>query len=324
MAKLYDVYGRWINYLRISLTTCCNYRCSYCKPVAWGGSGHSVLSRRELSAVIEAAADMGIHKIRFTGGEPLLYPDLIPIITEASKTGGISDISLTTNGSRLTAQAAALADAGLTRINISLDSLDRERFRRITGGGFLQEVLRGICAARRSGLTPIKINTVVMRGVNDLELPDFVRFAREESLDVRFIEFMPLGPVRESWNKHYMPMAEIVRNCRRLAPLSKAVSDGGPATYWHINGSEGRLGFIDPFGRHFCNRCSRLRLTADGKIRPCLFSGQELDLRPFLHRQDLIREALASAVAMKKENREQTMRMEGDWLCERQMHQIGG
>jgi cyclic pyranopterin phosphate synthase len=302
MTGLSDSFQRPINYLRISVTDRCNLRCVYCMPS--GGvralSHNDILSYEEIHTIVKAAAELGIDKVRLTGGEPLVRLGLTELVRMLSSIRTIDDISLTTNGILLADQAAALKQAGLRRVNISLDTLRPERFKTITRCGNLEDTLKGIEAAKAVGLSPVKINTVVMAGVNDDELPDFAAKTISEGWHVRFIELMPLGG-DEAASK-LVPVSEMRR---RLAPLGKLepcrVSTGnGPARYFRLPQASGTIGFITPVTEHFCYHCNRLRLTADGKLRPCLLSEEEIDLREPLRRgasaaelKCLIEEAIA-------------------------------
>jgi GTP 3',8-cyclase len=312
--------------LRMSLTPRCNYRCMYCNPhgIHCGAEGKGELSVEEFAAVAQAAAAEGVEKIRLTGGEPLLYSPLPQLISRLRTISTTMDISLTSNGSLLASCAAELCAAGLNRINISLDSLQKERYRAMTGGGSLRAALRGIEAARNAGLKPLKINTVVMRGINDDEIGAFAQLAHQEELEIRFIEYMPFGINPQEWKNRFISMAEVEDICRRHVVLGEERAGNGPAVTRSIGGSRGSLGFIAPFHRHFCTTCNRLRLTADGKLRPCLFSGSETDIRPALRQPEKLRRVLRAVVRQKGKNRLQNMQTEGNGHCGRQMYQIGG
>jgi cyclic pyranopterin phosphate synthase len=305
MSELRDAFGRRIDYLRVSVTDRCNLRCAYCMPaagVAWAPRG-SLLSDDEIARVVRAAAALGVRKVRLTGGEPLARPDLPSLVRAIARIGGIEDISLTTNGTLLEKLAAPLADAGLKRVNVSLDSLDPARFRRITRFGDLARVWRGIAAAERAGLAPIKLNTVVMRGVNDDELPDLARLTLSHPWHARFIELMPVGNT-DDWGEGFPAPADryvsVQEMLSRLGPLGLARAEGaagnGPARAYRLPGAPGAVGFISPLGQHFCADCNRLRLTADGRLRPCLLTEGEIETRGPLRQgrdvADLIRLAV--------------------------------
>jgi len=281
-----------IDYLRISVTDRCNLRCVYCMPpegVLWRPR-EDILSYEEIVRVVWIAAGLGVRKIRLTGGEPLIRAGLTDLVAALAQIPGIEEISLTTNAILLAHLAQPLAEAGLARVNISLDTLQPERFARITRFGQLDQVWRGIEAAERAGLTPLKLNMVVVRGVNDDELADFARLTLTRPWHVRFIELMPVGNAGE-WGAdfpeagtRFMPVAEMRE---RLAPLGELLPGGylrgnGPAQIYRLPGAAGTLGFISPVSQHFCDGCNRLRLTADGRLRPCLLQDGEVNLIPAL------------------------------------------
>jgi cyclic pyranopterin phosphate synthase len=296
MAHL-DAYNRPISYLRISVTDRCNLRCIYCMPeegVPWRPHEH-VLRYEEIETIVRAAADLGITKIRLTGGEPLVRLGLVDLVRKIAQIDGIDDLAMTTNGVLLAQHAQDLADAGLHRVNISLDTLDPDRFRRITRCGRLEDVLDGIEAARLAGLRPIKINTVVIRSMNDDEVVGLAAKSLEAPWwNIRFIELMPVGSgglVTQAWEKKVVTAREIRQRIEsalgELKP-AKIRAGNGPARYYRLSGGAGNppdgnrtgtVGFITPVSEHFCYKCNRLRLTADGQLRPCLLSDQEIDLR---------------------------------------------
>ena len=280
-----DTFRRSINYLRISVTDRCNLRCVYCMPPEGVASKarDEILSYDEIARVVQAAAGLGVRRVRLTGGEPLVRAGLPDLVATIARTSGIEEVSLTTNGLLLARHAEALAQAGLRRVNVSLDTLVEERFRQIsrTGQGPGQ-VLDGIRAAQRHGLTPIKINTVVVRGYNDDELAGLARLTLYEDWHVRFIELMPVGQCTAWDETRFVPASEMkARLEATLGPLTAATPPrgGGPARYYRLPGARATVGFITPVSRHFCRRYNRLRLTADGKLRPCLLSDAEIDLR---------------------------------------------
>ena len=280
---LADSFQRPIRYLRISVTDRCNLRCQYCMPEEGIPlmKHDDILRYEEIARLVAVAAQLGISSIRLTGGEPLVRKDLASLVAMIAAIPGIEDISLTTNGTLLAKYAASLAAAGLKRVNISLDSLVPERYRAITRGGNLEDVLAGIAAAYRAGLTPVKINVVVARGVNDTELEEFARRTRDEGWNVRFIELMPIGAGIAPSHEQFMPATEIQKRIEAAyGPLQAGELYGsGPARYWRIPGASGTIGFIDALSRHFCPQCNRLRLSADGRILPCLFADMEFDVR---------------------------------------------
>jgi len=285
MTGLSDSFKRPINYLRVSVTDRCNLRCIYCM----SSDGvcliphDDILTYEEINLVVQAAAELGISKIRITGGEPLVRLGLSELIGMLAQIKGIDDISLTTNGILLSRYAAELKSAGLRRVNVSLDTLKPDKFEFITRGRRLEEVLEGIEVAKSVGLTPVKLNMVVMAGINDDELPDFAAKTIDEGWHVRFIEFMPVtdgGAV----SLQSISAAEIRRRLEQLGTLEPCLPEAGngPAKYFRFPQAKGTIGFITPVSEHFCFHCNRLRLTSDGKLRPCLLSEDEIDLRQAL------------------------------------------
>lgn len=280
-----DALGRNICYLRVSVTDRCNFRCAYCMPsngVEWI-SHQEILSYEEIERVIRIAARLGVYKVRITGGEPLMRKGLVPFIRNVAAIPGILDLALTTNGGVLSEYAIALKEAGLTRVNISLDTLQPERFKKVTGRDMLPNVLAGIDSAYHAGLTPIKINVVVMKDVNEDELTDFARMTLDKPYQIRFIEHMPFQSAHGK-NDKLVPasrMKEILAagGFATLLPESKG---DGPAQVFRIPGAQGSLGFISPVSRHFCEQCNRIRMTADGRIKPCLLSDHEYNIKELL------------------------------------------
>lgn len=275
---LFDRYGRRVTYLRVSVTDRCNLRCFYCLPrdcgVRW--LPHQ-LTLDEIAEVVRVGVELGVYKVRITGGEPLVRPGVIEFVRTLAGFAGITDLTLSTNGILLTEHAAALKAAGLQRVNVSLDSLRPAVFRAISGRDDLGRVVAGIAAARAAGLHPIKLNVVVMRDVNDGELPAMIGFAAEHGAQVRFIEYMPLG-LGKRWDRSYVPRAEILDRIREhVAPAAPRRQPGDTATYYALRGG-GEAGVISPVSCRFCDMCNRLRLTADGKLRPCLTSEGEVSL----------------------------------------------
>jgi cyclic pyranopterin phosphate synthase len=300
-----DSFNRNIDYLRISVTDRCNLRCIYCMP-AEGIKllpHNEILSYEEILKIIKIATTIGISKIRITGGEPLLRKDVVSFIEKAVRIEQIKDIGMTTNGVLLKKYAKDLYQAGLKRINVSLDSLEEDKFKKITRFGFLKDVLEGIDSAYRVGLNPIKINVVVMRGINDDEIEKFARLSMQVPYQIRFIEFMPIG--HNYWGEElFISTKEIKQkiqyNVGTLTPVQ--VKKSGPAEYFMLEGAKGLLGFISPLTTHICSMCNRLRLTADGKLRPCLFSDKEIDLKKILRSgasQEEIKQILIKAIQLK-------------------------
>jgi cyclic pyranopterin phosphate synthase len=304
MTGISDSFQRPINYLRISVTDRCNLRCVYCMPEAGVPlmSHYDILTYEEIFTVVKAAAEMGINKVRLTGGEPLVRAGLSDLVSLLAGIETIDDISLTTNGILLAQHAAELKEAGLRRVNVSLDTLKPERFRQITRCGSLEDTLEGIEAARTAGLTPVKINMVVMAGVNDDELTDFAAKTISDGWHVRFIEHMPVNG-EEPVTARLFPVSEMRKRIESLGKLEPWKFDvgNGPAKYFRLPGAAGTIGFITPITEHFCYQCNRLRLTADGKLRPCLLSEEEIDLKEPLRSgasvpelKNLIEKAIAS------------------------------
>lgn len=282
MTGLRDNFQRTIDYMRISITDRCNLRCIYCMPADGVKpiEHREILSYEEIIRIVRIAAGMGVRKIRITGGEPLARKNVTYLIASIKNIDGIEDLSLTTNGVLLEKYAKEIAAAGLNRINISLDSFRPERYREITRGGDVEVVLRGMVAAERAGLIPIKINMVPIRGFNDDEIEEFARITLTTPSHVRFIEFMPIG-AKDIWsNEKYIPTDEIKSIVERIGPLTPVrARKSVPARYFRFEGAAGVVGFVSAITHHFCGDCNRLRLTADGKLRPCLFSETEIDLK---------------------------------------------
>src|SRR3990172_7778946 len=283
-AEARDRHGRSITYLRLSVTARCNLRCRYCVPaggVEWAAREEH-LTNDEIVRLVALAAQRGLSKVRITGGEPLVRPGLVALVARLARVPGVTDLAMTTNGLLLARDADALTHAGLQRVNVSLDTLDRARFADITGRDALPQVLDGIAAAGRAGLTPIKLNVVVRQGINDDECVAMARLTLDHAYHVRFIEYMPVADFAD-WRRRHLPTREVVARISRvlgsMQPCMRRDADG-PALSYRLDGAAGRLGFISAISDdHFCDRCNRLRLTADGKLRPCLFSPIEVDLR---------------------------------------------
>jgi len=304
MTGISDSFQRPINYLRISVTDRCNLRCVYCMPENGVDlMAHAdILSYEEIYVVVKAAAEMGINKVRLTGGEPLVRAGVPDLISMLAGIDTIDDISLTTNGILLAEYAVALKEAGLHRVNVSLDSLKPDKFREITRCGTLEDTLRGIDAAVAAGLTPVKINMVVMAGINDDELTDFAAKTVNDGWHVRFIEHMPVNGDEPDVPRLFSvrEMRERIESLGKLEPWKVDVGNG-PAKYFRLPGATGTIGFITPVTEHFCYQCNRLRLTADGMLRPCLLSEEEIDLKEPLRSgasvmelKNLIEKAVAS------------------------------
>lgn len=327
---LIDRYGRRITYLRISVTDRCNLRCVYCMPpegVSWMPH-EKIITFEEIAQVVREAAALGVRKVRLTGGEPLVRRGLPDLIRMIAVVPGIEDISLTTNGILLEHMASELKEAGLHRLNVSLDTLKPDRYARITRGGSLDAVIRGLNAAEACGLAPIKINVVVVRGLNDDELLDLARLSIDRPWHVRFIELMPVNN-QQTWGEGYPDPREafvsIPQIKEALAPLGLAPAPGrtldGPAQEYQMDGGRGRLGFISPLSNHFCGTCNRLRITADGSFRPCLLQDIEIPFLAALRAGEPIGPYLWAAVEQKPIGHE----LEAHHLpTARRMQQIGG
>ena len=323
---LTDSYGRQITYLRVSVTDRCNFRCRYCMP-ADGVSPQlrhaDVLSYEESLRLIGRFVVLGINKVRITGGEPLIRKGLAGFVSRLSRISGIEDLSLTTHGALLAEQAAELKRAGLQRVNVSLDTLDPEKFRYITRIGDFAQVRKGLDAALEIGLVPLKINVVAIRGFNDEELAGIAALTVDKPVEVRFIELMPLGCASRLEGGTPLGAAEIIEKIEAVhGKLELEGFGSGPARTYRIAGACGRIGIIDPLsGTGFCARCNRLRLTAAGKLRPCLFSDESVDLLGPLRNgaddealDELIREAVSRKPACHADSRS----------CKTVMNSIGG
>lgn len=321
-----DSFNRSISYLRVSVTDRCNLRCVYCMPlegVPWVPH-ENILRYEEIVRVVRVAAQMGITKVRLTGGEPLVRAGIVSLVETIAAIPGVDDLAMTTNGVLLAQYAAELAKAGLRRVNVSLDTLRPERFRAITRLGTLEDVEQGLVAARLAGLEPVKVNTVLMRGMNDDEIVDFARRTLREPFHVRFIEEMPVGAGTEV---RFLPVAEAREHIEAaFGPLVSAHQrvGNGPASYYRIRGALGTIGFISAVSEHFCHACNRLRLTADGRLRPCLLSDTEIPLREALRSgvdDAELKRIILSAVAVKPDGHHLN---EGIAVPGRGMSQIGG
>jgi GTP 3',8-cyclase len=308
--RLKDSYGRAIRDLRISITDRCNFRCFYCMPteaMEWKPKPE-ILSYEEIIRLAELFVSLGVNKLRVTGGEPMVRRDLESLIERLARIEGVADLAMTTNAHFLRGRANALKVAGLQRITISLDSLEPERFALLTGRNELKQVLDGIDAALDAGLAPVKINSVVIRGINDDQSVKFAAFAREKGVHVRFIEFMPLDNGKVWRREMVVPGEEVRQRIHAVYPLERMPSENPSETArrWRFaDGAPGEVGFINPVTQPFCGHCSRIRLTADGMIRTCLFSTVEHNIKALLRRWAPIEELLDFIVATveKKEDR---------------------
>lgn len=281
-----DNFGRQIGYLRISVVDRCNLRCDYCRPVAADlhtAPRSQLLSFEEIERIVRIAASLGVEKIRLTGGEPLVRKGIVELVARIASVPGIRDLAMSTNATLLAGYAQPLREAGLRRVNISLDTLDALKFSRLTGGN-LHDVLQGIHAAQDAGLMPIRLNAVLLRGINDMEAGQLIDFSIRENLELRFIELMPMREGMD-WNKHYYPVSELLAQpeiIERMEMESWERQGASAARYLQLRDASGKVGFIEPMSNRFCIGCNRFRLMADGKLRPCLPADDEVDLRSAL------------------------------------------
>lgn len=303
---LIDHYGRKHDYLRVSVTDRCNLRCIYCMgPEGVKQIPHErILTYEEILEVIAAGAALGITRVRFTGGEPLVRKELLHLVEESSRIPGITELTMSTNGILLPQFAGLLKQAGLRRVNISLDSLKPELYGRITRGGDLGRALAGIEAALEADLKPVKINIVLMKGINHPEVPAFLKLALEKELHLRFIEYMPIGAQGAEHEQYYLPLSYIHEVAAGMGvPLSPAESPAGagPAEYFSLPGGRGTVGLIHPISQHFCHSCNRLRLTAEGYLKCCLYWQKEFPIRPALGDAAAMQKLLQEVVRLKPE-----------------------
>ena len=328
-----DKFSREINYLRVSITDRCNLHCVYCRPKEGISlQGHEdILRYEEIIRVVSIAVKMGLVKVRVTGGEPLVRRGCIEFLAALKKIDDLKDISLTTNGILLAEFAQRIFDAGISRINISLDSLNKDKFSKITRGGYLDDVLLGIARAEEVGFSPIKINTVAIRGFYDDEAVDFARLAAEKPFQVRFIELMPVGQANSGYSEDYMPATQIIQKISERYELEKIKDkknkSDGPAKIFKIKGGRGEIGFINPVSDHFCSTCNRLRLTSDGKLRVCLLKGEEVDLKKALRENcndTELEKLIRDAILLKPKQHDLVCTENSLKKCYRNMSEIGG
>lgn len=308
-AQLLDPFGRSIDYVRLSVTDKCNLRCFYCLPEGFRGfeEPDHWLRFDEIERVIGAFVELGVSRIRLTGGEPLVRRDLPQLAANLAALPGLDDLSLSTNATLLSRHAVALREAGVSRINVSLDTLRPERFTRITGGS-LEPVLEGLMAAKAAGFSPVKLNMLALKGINDDEFEAMVEFCLEHDFTLRFIETMPVGSTGRNASEFYLDLA-VVRKflSQRFDLIPGAMPGGGPARYVQVKGTDLRIGFITPISQHFCETCNRVRLAVDGTLYLCLGQHDKYELRPLL-RQGIsdagLKEAIIEALALKPERHE--------------------
>jgi len=325
--ELHDSFGRKLNYLRISVTDRCNMRCDYCRPSADAYQAEPrshILSFEEIARIVNVAASLGVNKVRITGGEPLVRKDLPDLVAQLSAIDGITDLAMTSNATYLAKHAVALKDAGLNRINISLDTLNPLRFKRLTGSD-IQPVLDGIQAAKDAGLLPIKLNTVLMKGINNDEVAALIDFASDMGATIRFIELMPMKQGLD-WDKHYISVEDVLAqdDVQARVDISPMQTGNTAARYLPLKHGKGEVGFIMPMSDRFCEGCNRLRLTADGGLRSCLPEDKHMNLRDVIRRgggDDDIRAVFMRSALIKPEIGIYAFDSDAD---KRSMIQIGG
>ncbi|WP_028548872.1 GTP 3',8-cyclase MoaA [Paenibacillus sp. UNC451MF] len=330
---LTDRFGRVHDYLRISVTDRCNLRCVYCMPEEGMQfePDERLLTFDEIVEVVRVLAALGLRKLRITGGEPLVRKNIEQLIARLSAINGIEDIALTTNGIFFASKAEQLRAAGLTRINISLDSLRADRFSLITRGGDINRVLNAIDAAYRVGLNPIKLNVVLMKGLNDDEIDDFLQMTIDRKIQVRFIEYMPIGHDDAGWKSKYVPLSKVTDRCAergwQVTPYGE-IYGNGPSQNFQIEGALGTFGLIHPVSDHFCETCNRLRLTADGNIKPCLYWSDEFNVRTYIGNDQALADLFLKALEVKPESHEMAKALLNEQQSHiptlRRMSQIGG
>jgi len=307
--SLIDPFGRRIEYVRLSVTDKCNLRCFYCMPKGFKDfeQPEDWLTHDEIERVIKAFTELGVARVRLTGGEPLVRKNISQLSKRLTALPGLKDLSLSTNAVLLDKHASDLHDAGVSRINVSLDSLNPERFKEITGGE-LQPVLDGLIAAKQAGFSPIKINMVAMKGINDDEFEDMVEFCIKHDFTLRFIETMPMGATGEDATDHYLDLQTVKQQLSQRYELVPGVMPGGgPARYVQIKNTNLRIGFITPISQHFCETCNRVRLSVDGTLYLCLGQDDKVELRPLLRdgiSDDELKTTLIKAIGLKPEKHE--------------------
>lgn len=328
-SELIDDFGRRVRYVRISVTDRCDFRCVYCMSEEMTFLPRAqVLTLEELGMVARAFVEMGVEKVRLTGGEPLVRRDIDRLVEDIGGLPGLRDFAMTTNGAGLVKHAQRLRDAGLKRLNISLDTLDAERFRQLTRTGDLARVLEGIRAARSAGFERIKLNAVVLKGRNDDEVVDLVGFARSEGLDISFIEEMPLGDVSDHSRAETFCSSDdvqaLIENRYPLIPTTESTL--GPSRYFRMSDSDSRVGFISPHSHNFCSTCNRVRVTVEGRLLLCLGNEHSVDLRAVLRRHpgdiDALKKAIVEALPLKPERHHFTT--DGEVQVVRFMNMTGG
>lgn len=321
MEILKDNFNRKIEYLRISVTNRCNSRCKYCMPPEGVElkSHDEILSFEEITNIVSVFAKLGVKKIRLTGGEPLVRRGIVGLVKKISDIEGINQITLTTNGLLLKKYAKKLKEAGLDRVNISIDSLDKEKYSLITRGSSLKDVFEGIEEAKKVGLDPIKLNTVLVKDFNDGEIEDLVNLTKDNNYDIRFIELMTIGDT-SNWSKdRYLSNETVLKKMKDLKPVIKK-DKSSPADYYQISGYKGRVGLINPISCGFCDNCNRVRLTSNGSLKLCLHSDVEYDLRKYAYDKVKLEEKILEII---KEKPKEHKLNEGV-VIKKNMFQIGG
>ncbi|NFN86686.1 GTP 3',8-cyclase MoaA [Clostridium sporogenes] len=317
-----DKYGRKINYLRISVTDRCNLRCIYCMPPegVLKKDHDDIMRYEEIFNVVKIASLLGIDKIRFTGGEPLILKNIDKLIYNTSQLSSIKDIAMTTNAIFLEDRIDDLKKAGLKRVNISLDSLKKDKFKSITRGGDINKIFKGIEKSLLLGMTPIKINTVIMKGINDDEIDDFMNLTKEYPISVRFIELMPIGEGRKLYKESYISSEEIISKHRDFIPVKRDKSS--TAILYKFKEAKENIGFISPMSCKFCSRCNRVRLTSEGTLKPCLHSEREVNIKDYVENEQALLSKMNEAIYNKP--LEHHMIEEKESKSKKMMYQIGG
>ncbi|MDS1002572.1 GTP 3',8-cyclase MoaA [Clostridium sporogenes] len=317
-----DKYGRKINYLRVSVTDRCNLRCIYCMPPegVLKKDHDDIMRYEEIFNVVKTASLLGIDKIRFTGGEPLILKNIDKLIYNTSQLSSIKDIAMTTNAIFLEDRIDDLKKAGLKRVNISLDSLKKDKFKSITRGGDINKIFKGIEKSLLLGMTPIKINTVIMKGINDDEIDDFMNLTKEYPISVRFIELMPIGEGRKLYKDSYISSEEIISKHRDFIPVKRDKSS--TAILYKFKEAKENIGFISPMSCKFCSGCNRVRLTSEGTLKPCLHSEKEVNLKDYVENEQALLSKMNEAIYNKP--LEHHMIEEKESKSKKMMYQIGG
>ena len=316
-----DNHGRNIDYLRVSLTDRCNLRCIYCMPQEGVDkkSHDDIIRFEQVLKVVKACGTLGIKKVRYTGGEPLVLKDIDKLIYDTSKIPSIEDISITTNGILLYDIADDLKNAGLNRVNISLDTLKKDKFKTITRGGDINKVLHAIEKCLKIGLAPVKINVVLIRGINDREIGDFINMTKNEPIHVRFIELMPIGEGVKLYKYGMMRSDEVIENNPELLPVDDS---SNTARVFKLKNAKGTVGFISPLSCKFCSSCNRIRLTAAGTIKPCLHSESEIDIKEYTDNEVLLTSVLKNSIFNKPTQHHLDIDSQSE--SKKMMYQIGG